>query len=120
VSLELDPAEEVAYRLALAREHLDRARRRFQVEDWAGVVEAAQLAAENAAKAVIAHFHVPSWSHDPSRAHPHPRPLLGALPCGSFLARLAAGSSVTGWPARWAPSGDGPRWRNPAPSGTGR
>ena len=65
MSLELDPAEEVAYRLALAREHLDRARRRFQVEDWAGVVEAAQLAAENAAKAVIAHFHVPSWSHDP-------------------------------------------------------
>lgn len=47
MSLELDPAEEVAYRLALAREHLDRARRRFQVEDWAGVVEAAQLAAES-------------------------------------------------------------------------
>ena len=66
MSLELDPAEEVAYRLALAREHLDRARKRFSVEDWAGVVEAAQLAAENAAKAVIAHFHVPSWSHDPS------------------------------------------------------
>ena len=65
MSLELDPAE-VAYRLALAREHLDRARRRFQVEDWAGVVEAAQLAAENAAKTVIAHFHVPSWSHDHS------------------------------------------------------
>jgi len=66
VGLELDPAEEVAYRIALAREHLERARRRFSVEDWAGVVEAAQLAAENAAEAVIAHFHVPSWSHDPS------------------------------------------------------
>jgi len=119
VSLELDPAEEVAYRLALAREHLDRARRRFQVEDWAGVVEAAQLAAENAAKAVIAHFHVPSWSHDPSRAHPHPRPLLGALPCGSLLARLAAGSSVTGWPARWAPFGGRAAMADPRPLGNG-
>jgi HEPN domain-containing protein len=67
VSLELDPEEEVAYRIALAREHLDRARRRLGVEDWAGVVEAAQLAAENAAKAVVVHFHLPSWSHDPSR-----------------------------------------------------
>ena len=67
MSLELDPGEEVAYRVTLAREHLDRAKRRFGIEDWAGVVEAAQLSAENAAKAVIAHFHVPSWSHDPSR-----------------------------------------------------
>jgi hypothetical protein len=36
-------------------------------------------------------------------------PRLGALPPltgGSLLARLAAGSPVTGWPARWAPSGD--------------
>jgi len=67
MSLELNPGEEVTYRLALAREHLERARKRLSVEDWAGVVEAAQLAAENAAKAVIAHFHVPSWNHDPSR-----------------------------------------------------
>jgi len=66
MSLEPDPGEEVAYRLALAREHLDRAKKRFDIEDWAGVVEAAQLTAEKAAKAVIAHFHVPSWSHDPS------------------------------------------------------
>jgi hypothetical protein len=34
VSLELDPEEEVAYGIALAREHLDRARRRLGVEDW--------------------------------------------------------------------------------------
>jgi len=67
MSFELNPGEEVMYRLALAREHLERARKRLRVEDWAGVVEAAQLSAENAAKAVIAHFHVPSWSHDPSR-----------------------------------------------------
>ena len=50
MSLELDPGEEVAYRLALAREHLDRAKKRFGIEDWAGVVEAAQLTAENAPK----------------------------------------------------------------------
>jgi HEPN domain. len=67
MSFELNPGEEVMYRLSLAREHLERARKRLSIEDWAGVVEAAQLSAENAAKAVIAHFHVPSWSHDPSR-----------------------------------------------------
>ncbi|MDJ0270459.1 MAG: HEPN domain-containing protein [Aigarchaeota archaeon] len=45
---------------------MDRAIIRMDSRDWAGVVEAAQLAAENAAKAVIAHFHIPSWTHDPS------------------------------------------------------
>jgi len=64
--MEIDPREEVLYRLKLAIEHLESAAKRFGVEDWAGVVQASQLSVENAAKAVIAHFHVPSWTHDPS------------------------------------------------------
>lgn len=75
--MEIDPREEVLYRLSLAVEHLEAAVRRFNVEDWAGVVQASQLAAENAAKAVIAHFHVPSWTHDPSGEL---REILGELP----------------------------------------
>ncbi|MEM2865417.1 MAG: HEPN domain-containing protein [Candidatus Bathyarchaeia archaeon] len=64
--MEIDPLEEVAYRLSLAREHFQAALKRMRVDDWVGVVQASQLAAENAAKAVIAYFMIPSWSHDPS------------------------------------------------------
>ncbi|HDH06938.1 MAG TPA: HEPN domain-containing protein [Thermoproteales archaeon] len=64
--MEIDPREEVFYRLRLAEEHLETAFKRFTIEDWAGVVEASQLAAENAAKSIIAHFHIPSWTHDSS------------------------------------------------------
>mgnify|MGYP000150217591 CR=1 FL=1 len=62
----IDPAGEVAYRLSLAREHLEAALKRLKAKDWPGVVQAAQLVAENAAKAVVAHAAVPGWSHDPS------------------------------------------------------
>ena len=75
--MEIDPREEVIYRFNLAVEHLEVAAKRFNIEDWAGVVQASQLAAENAGKAVIAHFHIPSWTHDPSREL---RELLGVLP----------------------------------------
>jgi HEPN domain-containing protein len=64
--MEINPKDEVNYRRNLAKEHLNAAIKRFQIEDWPGAVQASQLAAENAAKAVIAHFHLPSWSHDPS------------------------------------------------------
>jgi len=64
--VEIDPREEVSYRLNLAIEQLEMATKRFSIEDWVGVVQASQLAAENAAKAIIAHFHLPSWTHDPS------------------------------------------------------
>ena len=64
--MEIDPREEVLYRFNLAIEQLETAIKRFSIEDWAGVVQASQLAAENAAKAIIAHFHLPSWTHDPS------------------------------------------------------
>ena len=119
MSLELDPAEEVAYRLALAREHLDRARRRFQVEAWAGVVEAAQLAAENAAKAVIAHFHVPSWSHDPSRAHPHPRPPSGGAPLREPPRPPRGGFICHGLARALGPFGGRAAMADPRPLGNG-
>lgn len=41
------------------------------------VVASSQLCAENAAKAVIAFFRIPSWSHDPS---PELIDLLGYFP----------------------------------------
>jgi len=64
--MEIDPKDEVNYKRNLAKEHLNAAIKRFRIEDWPGAVQASQLAAENAAKAIIAHFHLPSWSHDPS------------------------------------------------------
>ena len=64
--IEVDPEDEVYYRLSLAMEHLEYARRRMTIKDYPGVVMAAQLSIENSAKSVIAHVHVPSWTHDPS------------------------------------------------------
>ena len=64
--MEIDPQEEVIYRLNTAAEQLEAATKRFSIEDWVGTVQASQLTAENAAKAVISHFHLPSWTHDPS------------------------------------------------------
>lgn len=64
--MSLDPAVEVDYRYRLAGEHLDRAGRLFSLKDWVGTVMSSQLAVENYAKAIIAVFEVPTWSHDPS------------------------------------------------------
>jgi HEPN domain-containing protein len=64
--MEIDPQEEVIYRLNTAIEQLEAATKRLSIEDWVGTVQASQLTAENAAKAVIAHFHLPGWTHDPS------------------------------------------------------
>ncbi len=57
---------EVQYRYRLANEHLSRAERYCSIEDWAGCVHYSQLAVENFAKAIIAIYQVPTWSHDPS------------------------------------------------------
>ena len=64
--MSLNPVREVRYRFRLATEHLHRAERLFKLGDWVGVVNSAQLAVENFAKALIAVFEVPTWSHDPS------------------------------------------------------
>ncbi|MEM0017837.1 MAG: HEPN domain-containing protein [Candidatus Korarchaeum sp.] len=62
----LNPLTEVRYRYRLAVEHLERAERLFSLKDWAGTVSTSQLAIENFAKAIIAVFEAPTWSHDPS------------------------------------------------------
>lgn len=64
--MSFNPLSEVRYRYRLAMEHLERAEKLFTLRDWVGVVSASQLAIENFAKAVIAVFEVPTWSHDPS------------------------------------------------------
>jgi len=61
-----DPIDEVKYRYRLAVNYLREADEAFSIGDWRGTVANAQLSAENAAKAVIAAYRVPSWSHDPS------------------------------------------------------
>lgn len=64
--MSLNPLGEVRYRCRLAIEQLERAERLLPLRDWVKVVAASQLAIENFAKAVIAVFEVPTWSHDPS------------------------------------------------------
>ena len=61
-----NPADEVNYRYRLAINYLREANEAFSRGDWRGTVAAAQLSAENAAKAIIAVYRIPSWSHDPS------------------------------------------------------
>ncbi len=61
-----DPLDEVNYRYRLAINYLREADEAFNRGDWRGTVANAQLAAENAAKAIIAVYRIPSWSHDPS------------------------------------------------------
>jgi HEPN domain-containing protein len=64
--MSFNPLNEVKYRYKLAVEHLERAERLFSLKDWVGVASASQIAIENFAKAVIAVFEIPTWSHDPS------------------------------------------------------
>lgn len=61
---------------------------RFRAEDWTSVVQSSQLAAKNAAKAVISHFHIPSWIYDPSKEL---REILKEIPedLRNFAERLA-------------------------------
>jgi HEPN domain-containing protein len=62
----IDPIGEARYLFRLASGHLARAERLLTLGDWAGVVHFSQLAVENFAKAVVALYEVPTWSHDPS------------------------------------------------------
>jgi len=64
--MSLNPLSEVRYRYRLAVEQLERAENLFSLKDWVGTVSSSQIAVENFAKAVIAAFEVPTWSHDPS------------------------------------------------------
>ncbi|MGQ9513823.1 MAG: HEPN domain-containing protein [Thermoproteota archaeon] len=54
------------FRIKLAQHYLNDAEEAFNRSDCRMVVSSSQLCAEDAAKAVIAFFKIPSWSHDPS------------------------------------------------------
>jgi len=94
------------YRLAL--DHLERAERLFKLNDWVGAVSSSQLAIENFAKAVIAVFEVPTWSHDPSNQLENivkkiPQRLVRGVEELALLAREIApehGRSTYGEPSR--------------------
>ncbi|MBX7235697.1 MAG: HEPN domain-containing protein [Caldilineales bacterium] len=58
-------SEDVSYRLALARGFLDEAEQDWQLKRWRSCVDNAQLAAENAGKAVLAAFGITPKTHDP-------------------------------------------------------
>ncbi|MCD6095933.1 MAG: HEPN domain-containing protein [Thermoprotei archaeon] len=64
--MSIDPIEEAYYRYRLAIQHLNRAKRLYELNDWVGTVQFAQIAIENFAKTLIALFEIPTWSHDPS------------------------------------------------------
>ncbi len=64
--LRLNPRGEVSYRVKLATRYLAEAEEAFRRGDYRGVVASSQLSAESSAKAIIALFRIPSWSHDPS------------------------------------------------------
>jgi HEPN domain-containing protein len=64
--MRIDPKEEVDYKIKLAKQYLKSAEEAFNRKDYRATVAESQLAAENSAKAVIAFFRVPSWSHNPA------------------------------------------------------
>jgi len=62
----IDPDHEISYRIRLAKNYLRDAEEAFLRGDYRNTVASSQLAAENVAKAIIAVYRIPSWSHDPS------------------------------------------------------
>ena len=86
--MKLDPLDEVNYRRKLAQGYLNECRQAFLRGDWRNTVACAQLCAENAAKAVIALFRIPSWTHDPSEELNHVASLLPEE-ARQYVARLA-------------------------------
>ena len=74
--MRINPMGEVSYRLRLAELYLGDAENAYKDGDYRRVVASSQLSAENAAKAIIAFFRIPSWSHDPSHEL---RELLGNI-----------------------------------------
>lgn len=64
--MKFDPRNEVRYRVKLAVMYMREAEEAFKRRNYRGTVASSQLCVENAAKAVIALYRIPSWSHDPS------------------------------------------------------
>jgi HEPN domain-containing protein len=59
-------SDDVAYRLALAEGFLAEAEQDVGLGRWRSCVDNAQLAVENAGKAVLMWFGVPPKTHDPA------------------------------------------------------
>ena len=64
--MKINPLSEVLYRVKLARYYLRDAENAFRRGDFRATVASSQLSAENSAKAVIAFYRIPSWSHNPA------------------------------------------------------
>ncbi|MEM2122381.1 MAG: HEPN domain-containing protein [Candidatus Bathyarchaeia archaeon] len=64
--MRLNPLREVRFRFKLAERYLEEAEKAYSEGDSRATVGASQLSVENAAKAVIALYKIPSWSYDPS------------------------------------------------------
>ena len=64
--MKLNPQSEVQYRVKLATRYFKEAEEAIKRKDYRSTVASSQLCAENAAKAVIALYRIPSWSRDPS------------------------------------------------------
>lgn len=58
--------EEAIRRLKIAQRHLKEAEENMKRRNYPEVVSHSQLSVENAAKAIISYFRIPSWTHDPS------------------------------------------------------
>lgn len=64
--MKLNPQKEVRYRVELAKRYLREAEEAIKRKDYRNTVASSQLCAENAAKAIITLYRIPSWSRDPS------------------------------------------------------
>lgn len=73
----MNPNEDYLYRLRVAIEFRDRAVRNFAQNDWSGCVQQAQIAVENAAKAILAYVGPVPHTHEP---YSHLEVLLAARP----------------------------------------
>jgi len=63
----MNSQEEAERRIRISERHLKEAKEAWKRNDFPEVVGHSQLSVENAAKAVISCFRIPSWSHDPSQ-----------------------------------------------------
>ncbi|MGB9775573.1 MAG: HEPN domain-containing protein [Anaerolineae bacterium] len=109
----MDTREEAFRLLKEAREDLERATRYAGFQDWVTVVLYAQLATEKAAKAVIACFESPEWTHDPSSQM---RRLVerGVVP-EAFLGMASDVRKAAPWHGRSTYGGLlGGRWQSPS------
>lgn len=63
----MQQSKEVAYRLALSDGFINEAKQDIELGRWRSCVDNAQLAVENAGKAILGLFGVPSKTHDPAQ-----------------------------------------------------